>query len=67
MHQVVAEGRDRVAAGEPFPKDAWTKVMEPKTAIRAKVVPTLQDEKARLESILAEVRYFPIIMRLFDG
>lgn len=52
---MVSEGKARKAAGEPPGKDAWTRVLEPKEAIRARVVPVLRGEKARLEAVLAEV------------
>ncbi|KAG9047711.1 hypothetical protein FS837_001675 [Tulasnella sp. UAMH 9824] len=55
LHQVVAEGKARKAAGESPGKDAWTRVLEPKEAIRARVVPVLRSEKARLEAALAEL------------
>ncbi|KIO25831.1 hypothetical protein M407DRAFT_24788, partial [Tulasnella calospora MUT 4182] len=51
----VAEGKARKAAGEPPGKDAWTRVLEPKEAVRARVVPVLRSEKARLEAVLAEL------------
>lgn len=52
---MVGEAKARKASGEPTGKDSWTRVLEPKEAIRARVVPVLRDEKERLEKILAEV------------
>lgn len=58
LHQVVAEAKARKANEETPGKDAWTRVLEPKEAIRARTVPVLRKEQARLEAVLAEVRLF---------
>ncbi|KAG9017946.1 hypothetical protein FRB90_000072 [Tulasnella sp. 427] len=55
LHQVVAEAKARKAAGDAPGQDAWKRVLEPKEAIRARVVPVLRNEKARLEAALAEL------------
>ncbi len=56
LHQVIMDAKARQAEGEAAGPDAWTKILDPKEAIRSRVFPVLQDEKQRLESALAEVR-----------
>lgn len=55
LHQVILEARARKAGGEAPGKDAYIQGLEPRAAVRARVIPVLQTEKERLEAVLAEV------------
>ncbi|KAG8994625.1 hypothetical protein FRB93_001540 [Tulasnella sp. JGI-2019a] len=55
LHQTVLEAKARVAAGAEPGKDTWRGTLDPKSAIRVRITPVLQDEKARLEAVLAEL------------
>ncbi|KAG8888806.1 hypothetical protein FRB99_004077 [Tulasnella sp. 403] len=53
LHNVIVEARARKSSGVAPGKDAWTKTLDPKTAVRARVMPVLLEEKKRLEESLA--------------
>ncbi|KAI5124238.1 hypothetical protein M0805_005087 [Coniferiporia weirii] len=55
MHAVVTEARERQKAGQAPGPDAWRANLEPRTAVRARTVPLLRQEKAALEAQLAEL------------
>jgi hypothetical protein len=41
-------------------KDVWREDLHPRTAVRARTVPSLEKEAARLRATLEEVRYTSI-------
>ena len=55
LHAVVMEARERKERGEPPGPDAWRPNLESRNAVRARTIPVLREEKAKLEERLAEV------------
>ena len=54
LHAVVTEARQRKAEGYTG-KDIWKEDLKPDAAVRAKIVPLLEDERDRLKAQLEEV------------
>lgn len=55
LHAVVTEARERQAAGIAPGPDTWRANLPPRTAVRARTIPILRNEKAALEAQLAKV------------
>jgi hypothetical protein len=66
LHQVVTEARARrvqrgetgSAAGGGTSADTWRADLQPRAAVRARTIPTLERERDSLRARLAEVRFF---------
>lgn len=56
LHAVVTEARERQKAGGQPGSDTWRPNLAPRTAVRARTIPILRQEKAALEAQLAQVR-----------
>ena len=54
LHEHVTEARAFKKA-EIIPKNAWKRDLEPRTAVRARTVPTLEKERDRMRERLQEV------------
>jgi len=54
LHAVVTEARARKQSGE-IGNDVWKEDLEPRAAVRAKTVPLLEKEAARLRATLEEM------------
>jgi len=84
LHQVVTEARERRQRGEPGAsaagagaaggsgsgqKDLWRADLQPRAAVRAQTVPTLERERDALRARLADVRSFfsPFISEFFPS
>jgi hypothetical protein len=55
LHAVVTEARARKQRGE-IGNDVWREDLQPKAAVRARTVPLLEKEAAKLRATLDEVR-----------
>ncbi|TFY66329.1 hypothetical protein EVG20_g4757 [Dentipellis fragilis] len=55
LHEVVTEARARKRRGETG-KDVWREDLDPRSAVRARVVPVLEAERDRLKDQLAKMR-----------
>jgi len=55
FHQTIVEARARKTADPETVKDVWKENIDPKTAVRARLVPVLQSERDRLRAVLADV------------
>ena len=64
MHAVATEARARYHKGE-MGKDVWREDMDPRTAVRARTIPVLEAEAARLRAQLAQVCH--VITNIFLG
>ena len=68
LHQVVTDARERRQRSEPgggSGKDLWRADLQPRAAVRARTVPTLERERDALRARLADVRPFIIIICYF--
>ena len=54
LHAVVTEARARKQSGE-IGKDVWREDLQPRTATRARTIPLLEKEAAKLRATLDEV------------
>ncbi|KAL5492211.1 hypothetical protein ACEPAI_3658 [Sanghuangporus weigelae] len=55
LHAVVTEARERQQRGELPGPDTWRPNLEPRNAVRARTIPILREEKAKLEERLAQL------------
>lgn len=55
LHAVVTEAQARAESGKLGP-DIWKENLDPRTSMRARTVPVLENEKKRLQEVLDEVR-----------
>jgi len=55
LYQVIQEARVRKDTDERPGKDIWIPGLEPRAAVRTRVIPVLQTEKERLEILLAQL------------
>ncbi|KAG8854439.1 hypothetical protein FRB96_007501 [Tulasnella sp. 330] len=55
LHQTVLDAKTRAATGEEPGMDTWRGTLDPNSAVRVRVTPVLQEEKQRLETVLAEL------------
>jgi Nnf1 len=56
LHQVVTDARARRQRGETPGPDRWREDLQPRAAVRARVIPALERERDLLRTRLAEVR-----------
>lgn len=54
LHAIVTEARARKQSGE-IGKDVWKEELKPQSATRARVLPLLEKEAAKLRATLAQV------------
>ncbi|QRV88876.1 hypothetical protein RhiJN_16894 [Ceratobasidium sp. AG-Ba] len=55
LDSAVAEAKKRLADGIPNQKDEWKPELDPRSAVRARVIPVLDQESARLQKELEEL------------
>jgi len=57
LHAAASAAREHDRS-DPPPKDGWRPEIEPRTVVRARVMPLLKQERERRMKLLQEVRYF---------
>jgi hypothetical protein len=67
LDEAIVEAKKRQVEGENNHKDEWKPDIDPRTAVRARVMPVLEKEQAELQKELSEVIIQVSLIRLLQS